>query len=283
MRYNEITDIDLIDEDWKKKALGGLTAAGIALGAGGIGSNIASSMMSNPDSIERSYDDGGAADLLNKIENGHYRAGKKANGTHQNYPDELLGLQGDELKDAFVHKVVPLIKQCNDDIKRERNHIIKISLKDHKTDEDMNFIKSEMKTYKVDNIKDLIKAVDIIPVPMALAQAGVESGWGTSRFAKEANALFGQKTVAKTNIKSQTDQYAVYDSFKESIASYMHNLNTHPAYEKFRDERYSMRRSGNGFNIKELVNTLLHYSTRGKDYVHQVKQIMSDNGFDSLG
>lgn len=132
----------------------------------------------------------------------------------------------------------------------------------------------------------LIKRVDIIPpsLALALAQAAEESGWGTSRFSIQGNALFGQWDFSGNGIKPKNQRkelgnygIAKFDTPQQSIEAYILNLNTHRAYKKLRDKRADMRKN----NIKptgwELAETLDKYSERGLDYVKSLHSIMRYN------
>lgn len=288
MRYKDISDIDLVDEGWadniKKTAIAGATALGI----GTAGADIASHFIQPADaSINHSYNTA-TQNFLDRMEKDRHGKQQQPNGIHQNYPKELLGKEGEELKKSFVDHVSPIIKKENENILKDRSRLTKIVQKvsagKELTREEREWAEELHVRYKMDgwNPKELLKRVDIVPVAIAVSQAALESGWGTSRFAKEANALFGQKTTSKDSIDSQTDRYARFNDFRDSIESYMRNLNSHKAYDEFRSQRAQMRQSDKGFDTKGLINTLLKYSTRGKEYVKHVKQIMSSNGLDKL-
>jgi uncharacterized FlgJ-related protein len=126
--------------------------------------------------------------------------------------------------------------------------------------------------------------VDTIPPSLSLAQAAEESSWGTSRFAIQGNALFGQwdfsgKGMKPKNQRKELGNYGIarFDTPQQSIEAYILNLNTHRAYKKLRDKRASMREN----NIKptgwELAKTLDKYSERGIHYIESLHSIMRYN------
>jgi Bax protein len=287
MRYYEITNQNILDEGWKdnlkKSAMAGATALGIATG----GADIAHHMI-DPAVASIEHDKSStyqmSQDLLDLMKKDKITSIEPKSDVHKNYPKQLIGKEGEELKKLFVDHVTPMIKANNEQILKERNKILKIIQKKTLTPEDNEILDYLYTKYKVDknNIKDLLKRVDIIPIPMAVSQAALESGWGTSRFAKQANALFGQKTTSSSSIDSKTDKYAKFEDFSDSIESYMRNLNTNKAYDEFRKERALQRAKDGKFNNKALINTLLKYSTRGKEYVRHVKQILASNELDKL-
>jgi uncharacterized FlgJ-related protein len=134
----------------------------------------------------------------------------------------------------------------------------------------------------------LLERVDIVPVSLALSQAAEESGWGTSRFAAEGNALFGQWTWGGEGIKPEQQRAALgdhriaaFESPLQSVMAYMHNLNTHPAYAELRAMRARLRREGQPIRGRKLAEALTKYSERGQAYVDSLHAIMSVNHLDA--
>ena len=143
--------------------------------------------------------------------------------------------------------------------------------------------------YKADTLDALLIKVDEIPVSLALAQAVIESGWGTSRFAFEGNALFGQyvwgatnqgiipnerKTEAKYKIKS-------FNSLSGSVKSYMKNLNTNFHYNEFRINRFVLRSNNIPLKGTLLTEFLSSYSIED-NYTDKIKNIIELNDFDDF-
>jgi len=136
-------------------------------------------------------------------------------------------------------------------------------------------------------IEELLRRVDIIPPSLALAQSASESGWGTSRFADEGNALFGQwswsegiKPSDQRKGEHGDHRVAAFASTGQSVLAYANNLNTHRAYEEFRRKRAGLREQGLPVRGKDLVGTLIHYSERGQAYVDDLVTIMRQNRLD---
>jgi len=136
-------------------------------------------------------------------------------------------------------------------------------------------------------LDELILRVDVVPVSLALSQCAEESGWGTSRFAAEGNALFGQWTWSGKGIKPEQQRsgmgdyrIAAFETPLGSVMAYMVNLNTHAAYEKLRARRAEMRARGERISGWELAKTLDRYSERGQAYVDSLHGIMRVNQLD---
>ena len=144
--------------------------------------------------------------------------------------------------------------------------------------------KTEETALDAEALDELLRRVDIIPVSLALSQAAEESGWGTSRFAIEGNALFGQWTWGGKGIKPQQHRaelgdyrIAAYENPIDGIRAYMRNLNTHRAYAKLRERRAEMRRKNEPIRGWDLAETLDRYSERGPAYVESLHAIMRVN------
>ena len=131
---------------------------------------------------------------------------------------------------------------------------------------------------------ELIRRIDTLPPSLVLAQAAEESGWGTSRFAVEGNALFGMWTWGDEGITPQQQRsehgdhkIASYETPQQSVIAYMHNLNTHQSYETLRVRRAELRSAGTKVTGWELAKTLTKYSERGQEYVDSLHALMKTN------
>ena len=133
--------------------------------------------------------------------------------------------------------------------------------------------------------------MDGIPVSIALAQAAKETGWGTSRFAIEGNALYGQWTWSEEGIKpsaadvDSSHKVMKFKVLKASVRAYQRNLNTHPSYKEFRKERAEQRDAGGELNCLDLVKYLDKYAETGKKYTEILEKIIKQNAlidFDSV-
>jgi Bax protein len=214
-------------------------------------------------------------------------------------PKDWRGLvQADKRKQAFVILVLPLILQANEHVYADRQRLLDIMARKRKgkkgkelAEADQAWLRELADTYgtKADDLKDLARRVDIIPPALALAQAAIESGWGTSRFTTEGNALFGQWTtdVGKAMIPKDRARGATYgirrfDSLADSVAAYFRNLNSHKAYTKFRKQRAALRAKNKRLDGAALAKYLTSYSERGADYVAAVQKVIANNRLATL-
>jgi uncharacterized FlgJ-related protein len=136
-------------------------------------------------------------------------------------------------------------------------------------------------------LDEMLYKLDVIPPGLALGQAAYESGYGTSRFAVEGNALFGQWTyggkglVPEQQRKSLGDhRIAAFDWPFDSVRGYFINLMSHPAYEDFRRLRAEARAAGRPLKSMELADGLIRYSERGQEYVDTLKGMIRVNNLD---
>ena len=125
--------------------------------------------------------------------------------------------------------------------------------------------------------------MDIIPVSIALAQAAKESGWGTSRFALEGNAIFGQWTWDGQGIaplkrdSNKNHKILKFPILRASVKAYKNNLNTHKSYVKFRSKRKSLRDDNKDIKGLSLTSTLKNYAQTGSEYTKILNQIITQN------
>ena len=145
---------------------------------------------------------------------------------------------------------------------------------------------SEKYNYSESSLGKLLIRVDIVPLSLALSQAAIESGWGSSRYLNEGNAIFGQYTFdSKNGIKPKKradgKKFFVkrFSTLSESVRSYLKNINTHLAYEDFRQERRKLRMNGENLSGNVLANFLKNYSERSQAYVNDLKQLIETNNF----
>jgi uncharacterized FlgJ-related protein len=128
---------------------------------------------------------------------------------------------------------------------------------------------------------------DVIPPGLVLGQAAYESGYGTSRFAVEGNALFGEWTYGGAGMTPSQQRkelgdhrIAAFDWPFDSVRSYFINLSAHPAYEPLRRLRADLRAKGKPLDSLALADGLVKYSERGQDYVDELKGIIRVNKLD---
>ena len=204
-------------------------------------------------------------------------------------PAKHFELTGDAQKQSFITLVLPLILAANDEL-LQRRAALKAAVKEN----DRNKLDQWAVLYRIEpeNLDDieladlLLRRVDTIPVALALAQAAVESGWGTSRFAQQGNALFGQWAwTGSAGIRplEASNERAVVRSFGnllESVRAYMHNLNTHQNYKRFRDARHRLQPQAEAVKASRLAIYLDSYAEIGQAYVKKLLAVMSSNNFE---
>ena len=143
----------------------------------------------------------------------------------------------------------------------------------------------KFKQYGVKN-RDLLTLkirMDEIPVSLAIAQAAKETGWGTSRFALEGNALFGQWTFSGNGIKplaadsDQSHKVMKFQILQASVRAYFRNLNTHSSYREFRKYRAIARDNDEKLDSLILANYLDKYAATGEEYTKVLKLIIEQN------
>lgn len=196
---------------------------------------------------------------------------------------------GEARKTLFMQAALPLVLRVNESILADRERLRSLwdkqraglALDDHET----HWLKALARHYrgKPADIEGLLRRVDIIPPSLALAQGAAESGWGTSRPARQDNALFGQMTLIKGHILPDGSQvepvYVVkpFDDLFECVRAYARNLNSHAAYAEFRERRAEMRILGQLPDGYRLAITLDRYSERGWAYLAEVRLIIRAN------
>ena len=201
-------------------------------------------------------------------------------------PNEIKLIENTkEKKELFIQIILPLILEENKKIRIERKTLFSILNKNNNTDAEKNWLKSKFKQYGVINrdLATLKIRMDEIPVSLAVAQAAKETGWGTSRFAQEGNALFGQWTYDGKGIKpaksddDDTHKVMKFKILKASVRAYQRNLNTHKSYREFRKVRAIQRDVFGTLNSLELVNYLDKYAETGNEYIKILKKIIEQN------
>ena len=203
-------------------------------------------------------------------------------------PPSHQSLSRSAQKASFLKIALPLILAGNEEIMRRRDAIGRSSQNNDRANLEKWAYLYDIKINNQDNntlTRQLLRRADVIPVPIALAQAAIESGWGTSRFAIKGNALFGQwawRDDAGLRPLTPTNDRAVVRSFgtlSGSVRAYMHNLNTHPYYESFRNARAALHDGPKEKKTKVLVKHLDRYAEIGDVYVTKLENLIRTNHF----
>jgi len=196
----------------------------------------------------------------------------------------------EERKELFIKIVLPLIIDSNNSIKSDRKKLFNILNKKNNSPAEKRWLRKKFKEYKIKNkdISVLKRRMDIVPVSLAIAQAAKETGWGTSRFALEGNALYGQWTWGNDGIdpneKDSTTSHKVkrFKVLKMSIESYKNNLNTHSGYQEFREARAELREKKQEITGLKLTKYLDRYAKTGKEYTKIIQLIIKQNSLDDF-
>ena len=188
-------------------------------------------------------------------------------------------------KELFIQIILPLVIDENNKIKIDRKKLFLILNKRNNSKTEKKWLQSKFKLYGVKN-RDLLTLkvrMDEIPTSLAIAQAAKETGWGTSRFALEGNALFGQWTWGGEGIKpagaddNSTHKVMKFKILQASVKAYHRNLNTHSSYREFRRVRAELRQDEKELDSMVLSQHLDKYAETGKDYVRILQTIIRQN------
>ena len=206
-------------------------------------------------------------------------------------PKDLKTLGNTEKKkELFIQIVLPLILAENEKILEDREKLFKILEKSFNSIGERVWLKRRFKEYKIDDsdLAELKTRMDIIPASLAIAQAAIESGWGTSRFALEGNALFGQWTWGKKGIepkqKDAKKKFKIlnFQILRASVRAYKNNLNTNNGYKEFREARALLRQHDEKISGLKLAKYLFRYAATGKEYTTSLEKSIKVNSLDDF-
>tara|TARA_Y100001970_G_scaffold235884_1_gene295188 strand:- start:2532 stop:3626 length:1095 start_codon:yes stop_codon:yes gene_type:complete len=201
-------------------------------------------------------------------------------------PKEIKNIESvKKRKKLFIQIVLPLIVEENMKIRLDRKKLFSILNKNVLSVQDEKWLEKKFQQYGVKNKSLFVLKIrmDEIPVSLAIAQAAKETGWGTSRFAQDGNALFGQWTWDGDGMKpakldaNSNHKVAKFKVLKASVRAYQRNLNTHSSYMKFRKERAIQRDNEDKLDSLKLVNFLNKYAETGNEYIKVLKLIIKQN------
>ncbi len=189
-----------------------------------------------------------------------------------------------ERKLLFIAAMLPLILKENARIEEQRE----IAKTANPESSDYETLATTYGLEKDAPRQQVLSRIDIVPASLALAQAALESGWGTSRFARQGNAFFGERTfdLDAPGIEAKEADDAnppfLVKSFRSaqlSIRSYMKTLNTNPAYEELRNQRAMQRKAGKPASGLSLVSMLHGYAEIGDAYGKRLTNTINANQF----
>ena len=202
------------------------------------------------------------------------------------FPREIKMIENTKKrKELFLQIVLPLVLQENNNIRLDRKRLFSIINKSNNTNVEKKWLEKKYKQYGIPS-KDLSTLkirMDEIPVSLALAQAAKETGWGTSRFAQEGNALFGQWTWSGEGLKpkgaekDEGHKVMKFNVLQASVRAYQRNLNTHSTYKQFRLARAQLRDIEKPLDSIILSEYLNEYAETGQEYVKILRKIIEQN------
>lgn len=203
-------------------------------------------------------------------------------------PKELVSLESPDVrKDFFLRMLLPIVLAENEQILADRQRLLAVAARFHELDPnsaDGRWLAQLREKYGLSDAKlrdpmaELIKRVDVVPPSLALAQAALESGWGTSRGAQRSASPFGQMVF----LDNDRSKVRPFEEFAHAVEAYANNLNTHKAYTRFRLKRAEQRARGATPDGYELAQTLSAYSERKSDYLRDVRGIIKANKLQKL-
>ena len=201
-------------------------------------------------------------------------------------PNEMKMIENiKQKKNLFIQIVLPLILKENTQIRLDRKKLFVILNKSNNSEAEKKWLNMKFKQYGVKS-KDLFTLkirMDEVPISLTIAQSAKETGWGTSRFALEGNALFGQWTFSGEGLKplaidgDKTHKVMKFQILQASIRAYQRNLNTHSSYKKFRKLRALARENNEKLDSLILADSLDKYAATGKEYTEILKKIIKQN------
>jgi len=201
-------------------------------------------------------------------------------------PQEIKMIENSKKrKEFFIQIVLPLIIEENNNIKLDRKTLFTIINKSNNSNSEKQWLENKYKQYgvKSGDLSSLKIRMDEIPVSLAIAQAAKETGWGTSRFALEGNALFGQWTWSGEGLKpkeakeGENHKVMKFNILQASVRAYQRNINTHSTYKDFRKARAKLRDNNKPLDSIELSKYLNKYAETGNQYVEVLQKIIRQN------
>jgi Bax protein len=192
-----------------------------------------------------------------------------------------------ERKQCLIKVLLPLVLRANETIRQQRMVVERLELDlPYLTPLEKQTLMSLTEMYQVEGssyeemVQELLKRVNVLPVSLIIAQAAIESGWGTSRFCIEGNNIFGLRTSSGYGIlpKGRNSEegvtLSVFNDLQSCIDYYMWNINTNPQYKEL---RYIRSLSQPPYDSFALAQGLRNYSEMGTEYVRRVELLISYN------
>ncbi len=202
-----------------------------------------------------------------------------------------------EQKESFIRQMKVMADKGNEEILKDREFVTNFFAKTVPyafrglNQQNVGYLINLRNKYGIQNLFDreaYYERIDVIPASLTIAQAALESGWGKSRFAREANNLFGHWNYSGVGLMSKNSAVGpnqmirIFSSLQKSVNGYMHNLNTHNAYADFRAKRKKARQQGAMYTGLDAAKTMIHYSELKGEYIKMVQDMIRDNNLQGL-
>jgi len=201
---------------------------------------------------------------------------------------------GPERKEAFFDYLAPIVEAVNSEVEKHREALLALGKQleagQSPDQQAQDWLVRMTERYRVDadqpeqQVAALKRRIDIIPVSLALAQGALESAWGTSRFARQGNNIFGKWCFTKgcgivpaQRRADATHEVASYDNVADAVRDYIHHLNSHPVYEPLRERRAQARNKGQAPEGSDLAAGLEKYSAKGEGYIRLIRRVIKAN------
>lgn len=228
-----------------------------------------------------------AQELKNLLDAYHYKEPKEDRGSLtiprvfiSSMPRDLRTIKNESIqRNLFIQVMLPMILAVNEKILLQRSQLLRLEAKNQigtpLSAQEERWLMAMAQKYKLEtpDISELMIRIDVIPPSLALSQAIIETGWGTSFAIREKNSAFGM-TIS--------DKVKFYDNLESSVLGYIHNLNTNYAYRKMRHVRAQLRKKGASLCSLKLAETLVHYSELGSIYTKRLKILIQHHSLDTF-
>ena len=190
---------------------------------------------------------------------------------------DFAKVKGKSKKQIFIDTLIPTIEKIRDKVEADKQYVISLIEKEVLTEEEKLYLNEMFTKYKVKSKskKELVHKMVIPPTSFILGQASLESGWGSSKLAKEGNNLFAIRSTLKDKEKTvylgPNQFYKKYESMEESVEDYIMTLSRHSSYSNLR------KAINNGEKTMVLVKHLGNYSEVKNIYEQRLTQIITKN------
>lgn len=208
-------------------------------------------------------------------------------------PEDFNREKYDEVRPAlFYEMMLPVILKANETLAAERERLMRLKREFDDTGDlsaqSMEELREWIKRYDVKPSDDLdtlfnalIPRVDGVTPTLLLTMAAQDSGFGTSRYAREYNAVFHQRDwngngAVPDEVQKEGPQYRikVFNSLYDAVISQIHYLNTNGYFENYRIARAKYRRSNNPMRGYSIAHLLINFPYKSFKYPDIIKHLI---------